>query len=385
MARLYLANAIIPCISSFLVDQVKAHLTSSAEESAESIKELTPDEPETTLASRNRLQDLPEWFQEFTENVVEPKSTSSRTTTSRSSTSQGIKRENTICLRMFPRIHIVKYASVRKLRGQLADDIHEVTYLARPSSEKLLQPITKSFNEEEQPRNNQRYATVVQDLAIHGFKAARVKREETATMFTKVSRSQNPSFLTPTTYFNSDKLVKILNGTSRRLLLFSRRQMELQKKKNSEKSQRRHFVCFMLTGACWTRANSWLEQLVSRDERASTTHLGNPPPRRLVDDSGQGTGDAGRITVACEHQFKQHCKAVDAVDTLLKSRRNHLEPGQLGCVCQTVRDSGHVWEFLMGIVVSSTLDHRCASTLKRFECSVQLHFDVCEELNIYRH
>ena len=93
-------------------------------------------------------------------------------------------------------------------------------------------------------------------------------------------------------------------------------------RKSSEKSQRRHFICFnvidcdtVLTGASWMRANSLLEQLVSRDERASTTHLGNPPPRRLVDDSGQGTGDAGRITVACEHQFKQHCKAVDAVDT----------------------------------------------------------------------
>ena len=91
---------------------------------------------------------------------------------------------------------------------------------------------------------------------------------------------------------------------------------------SSEKSQRRHFICYnvidcdtVLTGACWTRANSWLVQLVSRDERASTTHLGNPPPRRLVDDSGQGTGDAGRITVACQLQFKQHCNAVDAVDT----------------------------------------------------------------------
>ena len=37
----------------------KIHLARSAEESAESIKELTPDEQETTLASRGRLQDLP--------------------------------------------------------------------------------------------------------------------------------------------------------------------------------------------------------------------------------------------------------------------------------------------------------------------------------------
>ena len=90
---------------------------------------------------------------------------SSRTTSSRSSTSQGIKRGNTNCLRIFPRVQIVKYASVRKLRGQLADDTHKVTYSAQPSSEKQLQPITKSFNEEEQPRNSQGYAIVVQDLA----------------------------------------------------------------------------------------------------------------------------------------------------------------------------------------------------------------------------
>ena len=108
-------------------------------------------------------------------------------------------------------------------------------------------------------------------------------------------------------------------------------------RKSSEKSQRRHFICFnvidcdtVLTSASWMRANSLLEQLVSRDERANTTHLGNPPPRRLVDDSGQGTGDAGRITVACEHQFKQHCKAVDAVDTFRRVRSNHPELGQLG-------------------------------------------------------
>ena len=36
------------------------HFSSSAGELAESIKELTPDEQETTLASRDQLQDLPE-------------------------------------------------------------------------------------------------------------------------------------------------------------------------------------------------------------------------------------------------------------------------------------------------------------------------------------
>ena len=62
MATLHFANAITSCQSSFLVGQA-----SSAEESTESNKESTPDEQETTLASRDRLQDLPEWSEEFTE------------------------------------------------------------------------------------------------------------------------------------------------------------------------------------------------------------------------------------------------------------------------------------------------------------------------------
>ena len=41
----------------------EAHLTSSAEDSAESTKELTTNEQETTQASRDRLQDLTEqWW-----------------------------------------------------------------------------------------------------------------------------------------------------------------------------------------------------------------------------------------------------------------------------------------------------------------------------------
>ena len=56
----------------------EAHLTNSAEDPAESTKELIPDEQEMTLASRNRLQDLPEWLSEFTDYLVEPRSTSSR-------------------------------------------------------------------------------------------------------------------------------------------------------------------------------------------------------------------------------------------------------------------------------------------------------------------
>ena len=45
------------------------------------------------------------------------------------------QRESTICLRIVPEIQIVKYASIRKLQEQVADEILKVTYASRQSSE----------------------------------------------------------------------------------------------------------------------------------------------------------------------------------------------------------------------------------------------------------
>ena len=50
---------------------IEAHLPNSAVESSENTEELTPDDQETTQVSRDRLQDVPEWSKEFTENLVE--------------------------------------------------------------------------------------------------------------------------------------------------------------------------------------------------------------------------------------------------------------------------------------------------------------------------
>ena len=50
MEQLYFASA--PTLSSFLVYQVKLNLMTSAEDSAENIKELTPADKETTRASK---------------------------------------------------------------------------------------------------------------------------------------------------------------------------------------------------------------------------------------------------------------------------------------------------------------------------------------------
>ena len=48
----------VPVVASRVSSE--AHLASSEEDSAEDTKELTSDEQETTQASRDRLQDLPE-------------------------------------------------------------------------------------------------------------------------------------------------------------------------------------------------------------------------------------------------------------------------------------------------------------------------------------
>ena len=64
MARLYFADNFVPIVMPGR--SKKIHFTSSAE-LTERIKEMTPDEQETTLASRNQLQDLPEGLEEYSQ------------------------------------------------------------------------------------------------------------------------------------------------------------------------------------------------------------------------------------------------------------------------------------------------------------------------------
>ena len=52
-------------------------ISGSADDSVENTEELPPDGQDTLRASRSRFQDLPEWLEELTEHVVEPRSTSS--------------------------------------------------------------------------------------------------------------------------------------------------------------------------------------------------------------------------------------------------------------------------------------------------------------------
>ena len=109
----------------------KTHLTSSAEDSAERTKELTPDERETTQASRIRSQDLPEWLQAFKEYYGGNKNhilwkwqqRSSRPTVSGASHIESTKGEAQVVYAFSPRPKIVRYAGVRKSQGHFADQI----------------------------------------------------------------------------------------------------------------------------------------------------------------------------------------------------------------------------------------------------------------------
>ena len=150
----------------------EAHLANSAEDPAERTKELILDEQETTLASRIWLQDLPEWVSEFTDNLVEPRSTSSRSDGRDPPEpprpdplpAKAPKRKHNLFTH-FLKDPNCERASVRKLQEQLVDEVHKVTYSAQPSQERSLLPITKSSNGGGESRNNQRFAVAVQDVA----------------------------------------------------------------------------------------------------------------------------------------------------------------------------------------------------------------------------
>ena len=149
MAKLYFATVTTSCQSSFR--SRKKHLTRSAEDSPENTKKLTLDEEETTKASRGRLQDFPEWLQEFKKILVEPRSASSGCDSKDppephrpESLPFNAPKGSTLVHPLSQKIQIVSCASVRKLRGDVADVIHKVSHSARPSSVISLLPTTKS-------------------------------------------------------------------------------------------------------------------------------------------------------------------------------------------------------------------------------------------------
>ena len=102
------------------------------------------------------------------------------------------QREKTISSRIFTKIQSAKYASIRKLQEQLADEIHTVTYSARPSSAISLLATTESSMKLE----NRGAITGVQLLCkicpLNGFRAisAERKHHRKGEKSTEVSRSR---------------------------------------------------------------------------------------------------------------------------------------------------------------------------------------------------
>ena len=174
MTKLHIANATISRPSSFLADQVKYTLTSSAEHSVESIKEWRSDEQETTEASRDRLQDLPEWFEEFTKkswNQNQPPRPDPPPAKAPKGTHSSFTH--------FPKDpKNVKYANVRKLREQIADGYQKVTQPARPSSEKSLQPITESSMKKENRGRDKGMQLLCKNWPLNGFKAFHARQKK---------------------------------------------------------------------------------------------------------------------------------------------------------------------------------------------------------------
>ena len=115
---------VVPGLSS------DTNISGSASDSAANTQMFDPD---AKPASRNRLQDLPEWYKEFTDNLVDTRSTSSGSggTHPPDPTNQ---KGSTTHFHTFPGIHLARFASVRKLQELHADAIQKATHSARQSS-----------------------------------------------------------------------------------------------------------------------------------------------------------------------------------------------------------------------------------------------------------
>ena len=148
---MYLANATTSCPSSALVYQVKH--TSRVQHK---IQLKPPRSPHLMITKRRKHRDIDcricqNGCRRFAENLVEPRSISSGRDSKDLQNHlvwnlfhQRHYRRSTMYESTFPKTQIMKFASVRKLQGQLADVFHKVTHSARQSSVISLPPTTRS-------------------------------------------------------------------------------------------------------------------------------------------------------------------------------------------------------------------------------------------------
>ena len=115
------------------------------------------------------------------------------------------QKGSTLCVHTFPMVQIVRFASVRKLQRLLAHAIQKATHIFRAIKfGDIITADYKILNEEF--RNNQRYAIVVQDF------------------------EENPKVMINTVNFGIWNSLKIFDGISVRFHLIGLRRMEWQER-----------------------------------------------------------------------------------------------------------------------------------------------------------
>ena len=157
---------------------------------------LLPGDQEAKTTPRDRPQDLSAWLEEFTENLVDAKSTSSEN--DRADLSEpfrpaplptGRQIGNTTHLRTSDCEICKRTENTRALcRRRINSGILRATNFGD-----TLTADQQILNEEEEPRNNHRYAIVVQDFGtqwIQSFSWKTKTSQETNEELTEVSRSE---------------------------------------------------------------------------------------------------------------------------------------------------------------------------------------------------
>ena len=201
---------------------------------------------ETTIKRGNSLNsEIPEWLQEFRENLVDdeiPLQGGSHASSSHEASSEPTtKRREDLgkhsVYTYFPKdrnCEICKRTKItrapcRRRNGE-----------AVPRADKFGDLITadhKVLSDNYESRNNHRYAVVVQDLATQWIQAYPCKNktsQETQRSLRKFLPRGNQKSFTLTIPWNSEKLVKIFHGIIARLHHTDRRLMVLQKEQCAE-------------------------------------------------------------------------------------------------------------------------------------------------------
>ena len=214
------------------------NISGSADDSAENTAKVTPDDEERTRASIDRWQYLPEWLEEFAGNLVEPRSTSSGSDNKdlpepprpKPLPSDKPEGKHILCTHFpnGPNCQICKRTQITKAactRNSKSHTPHPIKF------GDIITADYKILNEEF--RNNQRYAVVVQDLATQRIRSYPYKPQTSQETVRNLRNFRDPEekpkvMIKHGQHWNLEQLVKIFDGMSVRTHLIGLRRMEWQ-------------------------------------------------------------------------------------------------------------------------------------------------------------